>query len=293
MTISRLSTIGTRLAICLAVLGLIPVLLAQDDPSSAQKLPFLTRLQEGLQETKEKLADKIEGPLEVEALGIDELPTPPLPEQKPVQEQSSAVVAVPAQEQPPGEARITDVVAVPAEPAVDLQEAYEEPTVVPQEVYETPAVVEAFDEGVRDTLQEIEREVLTLHRRTHRRIFNPQPEDLAGEARLSDWGHKHSQHFLARNRYQSQVIGDWFYDELGLYDPSSGAGGRGVPPFGMYQRVYPVNPLYTHPQDTRLYGTQAAGIPIAIPLAPTVGSAYNYSTGIPSSRLTNISAYGR
>ena len=148
MTISRLSTIGTRLAICLAVLGLIPVLLAQDDPSSAQKLPFLTRLQEGLQETKEKLADKIEGPLEVEALGIDELPTPPLPEQKPVQEQSSAVVAVPAQEQPPGEARITDVVAVPAEPAVDLQEAYEEPTVVPQEVYETPAVVEAFAEGV-------------------------------------------------------------------------------------------------------------------------------------------------
>ena len=100
-------------------------------------------------------------------------------------------------------------------------------------------------------------------------------------------------HFLARNRQQSQVIGDWLFDELGLYDPSSGAGGRGVPPFGMYQRVYPVNPLYRHPQDTRLYGTQGAGIPIAIPLAPTVGAAYNYSTGIPSSRLTHISAYGR
>jgi hypothetical protein len=53
--------------------------------------------------------------------------------------------------------------------------------------------------------------------------------------------------------------------------------------------VYPVDPRYFDPRDSKVYGAQGAGIPIVVPLAPNVGSSYNYGSGLPASRLTPIS----
>ena len=75
------------------------------------------------------------------------------------------------------------------------------------------------------------------------------------------------------------------YDSLGLYTPAA----VHTAPVGTYRMVYPVNPNYSNPRDARVYGAQGAGVPIVVPLAPTVRSGYNYGSGLPASRLTPIS----
>ena len=110
-------------------------------------------------------------------------------------------------------------------------------------------------------------------------------DEDAGEVTLSDFWTASSQHFLARNREQSELIANWMYDRMGLYTPAS----VHTAPIGTYQMIYPVNPSYNDPRDSRVYGAQGAGIPIVVPLAPSVRSVYNYGTGLPSSRLTPIS----
>ena len=109
--------------------------------------------------------------------------------------------------------------------------------------------------------------------------------DEAGEVTVSDLWSASSQHFVARNRLQSELLANWLYDRLGLYTPAS----VHTAPIGTYQMIYPVNPSYNDPRDARIYGAQGAGIPIVVPLAPSVRSSYNYGSGLPGSRLTPIS----
>jgi len=109
--------------------------------------------------------------------------------------------------------------------------------------------------------------------------------DEAGEVTVSDLWSAHSQHFVARNRQQSELLANWMYDRLGLYTPAS----VHTAPIGTYQMIYPVNPSYNDPRDARIYGAQGAGIPIVVPLAPNVRSTYNYGSGLPGSRLTPVS----
>jgi len=109
--------------------------------------------------------------------------------------------------------------------------------------------------------------------------------DDAGEVTVSDLWSAHSQHFVARNRLQSELLANWLYDRLGLYTPAS----VHTAPIGTYKMIYPVNPSYNDPRDARIYGAQGAGIPIVVPLAPSVRSSYNYGSGLPGSRLTPIS----
>ena len=110
-------------------------------------------------------------------------------------------------------------------------------------------------------------------------------DDDAGEVTLSDLWSEHSQHFLNRNRQQSEALANWMYDSLGLYTPAA----VHTAPLGTYRMIYPVNPGYSNPRDARVYGAQGAGVPIVVPLAPTVRSGYNYGSGLPASRLTPIS----
>ncbi len=74
----------------------------------------------------------------------------------------------------------------------------------------------------------------------------------------------------------------------GLIDPR-GCGGKGCPPIGVYQMTYPVNPDYCDPRDTRVHAAQGYGVPMGVPLAPVVRHQYNYSWGVPASRVTHIS----
>ncbi len=110
-------------------------------------------------------------------------------------------------------------------------------------------------------------------------------DEDAGDVTLSDIWSVQSQTFLARNRRQSEAWSTWVFYRLGLYTPAS----MHTAPIGSYRMVYPVDPRYVDSRDTKVYGAQGAGIPIVVPLAPNVGSAYNYGSGLPASRLTPIS----
>ena len=71
----------------------------------------------------------------------------------------------------------------------------------------------------------------------------------------------------------------------------SGFCGQGCPPVGKYQITYADQPDYFDPRDGQLYAAQGSGMPMTVPLAPTVRYAYNYSSTIPASRITQISNY--
>jgi hypothetical protein len=64
---------------------------------------------------------------------------------------------------------------------------------------------------------------------------------------------------------------------------------RDIHPFGRYHIAYPVNPHHFDHRDGRIYAAQGYGYPIASPLAPNVEHTYNYSWGVPSSRLSPVS----
>lgn len=85
-----------------------------------------------------------------------------------------------------------------------------------------------------------------------------------------------------------RAMAEYFRCKFGYFIPT-GAGGAGVPFAGKYSRVYPQDPYYFDQRDGQAWGAQGYGIPMAVPLAPTVGHAYNYGWGSPSSRLTPIS----
>lgn len=81
---------------------------------------------------------------------------------------------------------------------------------------------------------------------------------------------------------------EYFRCKFGYFIPT-GCGGAGCPPLGKYARVYPQDPGYFDQRDGQAWGAAGYGVPIAVPLAPVVGHQYNYSWGIPSSRLTPVS----
>jgi len=67
--------------------------------------------------------------------------------------------------------------------------------------------------------------------------------------------------------------------------------GQGLPLFGKYHTVYADNPGYVNPADTQLYATGANGLPVVIPTAPNVNHQYNYSSGMPASRITTLGTW--
>ena len=71
----------------------------------------------------------------------------------------------------------------------------------------------------------------------------------------------------------------------------SGNCGQGSPWFGKYHMTYADQPSYIDPRDTQLYAAQGYGMPMSVPLAPNVHHAYNYSSGMPASRITHIGNY--
>ncbi len=102
------------------------------------------------------------------------------------------------------------------------------------------------------------------------------------------WLHDQWGMFNARNRQQGEIVRAQIHGKLAYFHPM-GNGGEGAPPFGCYHLVYAANPDYSDPRDSQIYAAQGYGVPISVPLAPTVRHTMNYSTGMPSSRLTPIS----
>ncbi len=94
--------------------------------------------------------------------------------------------------------------------------------------------------------------------------------------------------FRARNEEQSRILHAHCKGKLAYFCPMGNCG-QGVPPLGWYEMVYAADPNYFDSRDGQLYAAQGYGVPISVPLAPTVRHTMNYSNGIPSSRLTPIS----
>lgn len=63
--------------------------------------------------------------------------------------------------------------------------------------------------------------------------------------------------------------------------------------WGTYHIAYPLNPNHFDARDGRVYAAQGYGIPMAVPVAPNVEHTYNYSWGLPASRITPMSTPGQ
>lgn len=85
--------------------------------------------------------------------------------------------------------------------------------------------------------------------------------------------------------------GDKVFNCLFGWACPSGACGQGLPLVGKYHMVYADQPGYVNPADTQLYSAPGYGMPMTVPLAPTVNYQYNYSAGLPASRVTTIGTW--
>ncbi len=105
---------------------------------------------------------------------------------------------------------------------------------------------------------------------------------------IKGWFSKQSNCYRARNRAKSAELGSYLRCKFGYFLPT-GCCGSGCPLIGKYHRIYAVDPNYFDSRDGNVFAAQGTGVPMAVPLAPTVHHAYNYGWGLPSSRVTPIS----
>ncbi|MCA9050036.1 MAG: hypothetical protein KDA89_14970 [Planctomycetaceae bacterium] len=98
------------------------------------------------------------------------------------------------------------------------------------------------------------------------------------------WWRGQCLNFSARNQRLSNHLFGWMVP--------SGCCGQGCPPVGKYCVTYADDPGYADPRDTQqAYGAQGYGVPVTVPLAPNVRHSYNYSWGMPASRVTPQGSY--
>ncbi|MEO1999962.1 MAG: hypothetical protein ABGZ17_32370, partial [Planctomycetaceae bacterium] len=115
------------------------------------------------------------------------------------------------------------------------------------------------------------------------RLFNGHNCRLGGWMRGEgdSWLAGQARQFRARNQMTGMAL-------LRAISPT-GCCGTGCPLVGRYHMTYAVDPGYADARDGKLYSAQGYGVPVTIPLAPNVRHTYNYSWGMPASRLTPIS----
>ncbi|MFN8706161.1 MAG: hypothetical protein ACK50J_05725 [Planctomyces sp.] len=109
------------------------------------------------------------------------------------------------------------------------------------------------------------------------------PVDSGTGSATRDWWRGQTLNHRNRNARISNALFGWMVP--------SGNYGQGSPVVGKYHMTYAHQPDYFDARDTQLYAAQGYGMPITVPLAPQVRHAYNYSAGIPASRITPISNY--
>ena len=111
--------------------------------------------------------------------------------------------------------------------------------------------------------------------------------DTYGGGAIQAWWTNEMFKYRCRRRYRNAVLDAHLKNKLNYFVPSGGDG-RGVPLYGTYTRVYAVQPDYFDPRDAQVYASPHTGVPTVIPVAPGVRHQYNYSWGIPSSRITPL-----
>lgn len=104
---------------------------------------------------------------------------------------------------------------------------------------------------------------------------------------IRSWLKGQSSLHRARTRHNSHVFSAYMKSKFGYFCPTGNCG-KGMPLWGKYHLVYAAQPGYTDERDGYTFAAPGYGTPVNVPLAPNVRHAYNYSWGIPSSRLTPI-----
>ena len=111
-------------------------------------------------------------------------------------------------------------------------------------------------------------------------------QPAAGGA-VDSWWANEVLKYRCRRRYRNAVLTAHIQNKLNYFVPSGGDG-TGAPLFGSYSRVYALQPGYADPRDAQVFASPHTGVPTVIPVAPNVRHQYNYSWGIPSSRITPL-----
>lgn len=111
----------------------------------------------------------------------------------------------------------------------------------------------------------------------------PRSENCGTGNPVRDFWRGQSLNYRNRNARLSNCLFGWLVP--------SGNCGQGSPVVGKYHMTYAHQPDYFDNRDTQLYAAQGYGMPMTVPLAPQVRHTYNYSSGIPASRITPISNY--
>ena len=91
-----------------------------------------------------------------------------------------------------------------------------------------------------------------------------------------------------RKNIEKGRFNEYLKARFGYFIPSGCCEG-GCSPVGKWQMVYALNPYHIDQRDGRVFAAATTGVPMVIPVAPTVRHTYNYSTGMPASRITDMS----
>ena len=119
--------------------------------------------------------------------------------------------------------------------------------------------------------------------RDHVNTLFARPVDSDTGSKVRDGWRGQSMSFRNKNARLANLLFGWMVP--------SGCCGQGCPPVGAYHVTYADQPDYFDQRDTELYAAQGYGMPMTVPLAPHVNHAYNYSAGVPASRVTHIGNY--
>ena len=106
-------------------------------------------------------------------------------------------------------------------------------------------------------------------------------------SKLGDWLCAQSQLCHNRAANAKATMCSYLKCKFGYFCPSANCG-AGVGLSTKYGMVYALDPSYADPRDADRYAAQGYNMHVNVPLAPNVRHSYNYSWGIPSSRLTPV-----
>ena len=106
-------------------------------------------------------------------------------------------------------------------------------------------------------------------------------------SKLGSWLSAQGSLHRRRNSHASAQLHSYLRCKFGYFCPSANCG-QGAPLVTKYGMVYSLDPNYNDPRDAARYAAPGYGVHVNVPLAPNVRHSYNYSWGVPSSRLTPV-----
>lgn len=110
---------------------------------------------------------------------------------------------------------------------------------------------------------------------------------MCGDGSLAGWWACQKAMHRHRNSHATAALKGYMAGKFGYFCPSANCG-EGMGLCTKYGMVYALDPGFADPRDAERYAAPGQGVHLNVPLAPNVRHAYNFSWGVPSSRLTPV-----